>query len=145
MSGRNGQSGGGRSAPAGFAAGGLATVAETDGVDAASASPSSSPAATRQEQSVLDGAAQQNLQQQHMLAAQAQVSHLFDSPGGLQQVQAALQTHATLFGGNAPPPRDRDESSYWVVWFVGLNPESNTCKKRGTNCFTVVSILNTQS
>ncbi len=43
-------------APAGSAAGGLATVAETDGVDVASASPSSSPAATRllQEQNLFD-------------------------------------------------------------------------------------------
>ena len=45
-------------APAGSAAVGLITVAETDCVDVASASPSSSPAATRllQEQYLLDAA-----------------------------------------------------------------------------------------
>ena len=97
---------GARGAPAGSAAGGLATVAETDCVNVASASPSSSPAVTRllQEQNLLDGAAQQLLQQQHMLAAQAQVAQLFGGPGGLQQAQAALQAHASLFGGNGGPP-----------------------------------------
>lgn len=98
-----GRSGGAREAgtrgsPAGSANGGLTTVAETDGVDGVSASPSSSPSATRllQEQNLLDDAAHQHPQQHHMLAAQAQVANLFGGPGGLQQAQAALQAHATL-------------------------------------------------
>ena len=55
---------------------------------------------------MLDGAAQHHhvlhLQQQ-LLAAQAQVAHLF-GPGGLQQAQAAIQAHAPLFDCNAPQP-----------------------------------------
>ena len=106
-----GRSGGAREAgtrgsPAGSANGGLTTVAETDSVDGVSASPSSSPSATRllQEQNLLDDAAHQHPQQHHMLAAQAQVANLFGGPGGLQQAQAALQAHASLFGGNGGPP-----------------------------------------
>jgi hypothetical protein len=66
--GRSDQSGG-RGVPVVSAAGGLATVAEIEGVDCSSASPSSSPAAARQEHIAIDGAAQQHLQQQQMLAA----------------------------------------------------------------------------
>ncbi len=109
-------SGGRRGAPAGSAAGGLATVAETDGVDPAS--PSSSPAEMRllqdtvtSQQNLLDDAAQQHLQQQQILAAQAQVAQLFGGPGGLQQAQATLfgsgglqQAQAVLLGGNGGPP-----------------------------------------
>ena len=94
-----GCSGGARGVPSGSAGGGLAAVAEMEGADDASASPSSSPAAARQE----------HLQQQ-MLAAQTQLAQLF-GPGALQQVQAALQAHPTLVGGNAPQSPSADLAS----------------------------------
>ncbi len=67
-----GRSGGARGVPSGSAAGGLAAVAEIEGTDDAPASPSSSPAATRQEhlpqEHLQQRLAQEHLQQQ-MLAA----------------------------------------------------------------------------
>jgi hypothetical protein len=90
--------GGARGGTSGSAAGGLAAVAEIEGADDAPASPSSSPAAARQEHL-----------QQHMLAAQTQLAQLF--PGGLQQLQASLQAYPTLVGGNAPQPPSADLAS----------------------------------
>ena len=93
-----GKSGGVRGVPSGSAADGLAAVAEIEGADDAPASPSSSPAAARQEHL-----------QQHMLAAHTQLAQLF--PGGLPQPQAAIQAYPTLVGGNAPQPPSADLAS----------------------------------
>ena len=90
--------GGARGGTSGSVAGGLAAVAEIEGADDAPASPSSSPAAARQEHL-----------QQHMLAAHTQLAQLF--PGGLPQPQAALQAYPTLVGGNAPQPPSADLAS----------------------------------
>ena len=97
--------GGSRGGTSGSAAGGLVAVAEIEGADDVSASPSSSPAAPRQEHLPQQRLAQEHLHQQ-MLAAQAQAAQLAQLfPGGLQQFQAALPT---LVGGNAPPPPSAD-------------------------------------
>jgi hypothetical protein len=97
--------GGARGGTSGSAAGCLATVAEIEGADDAPASPSSSPAAARQEHLQQQWLAQEHLQQQ-MLAAQAQAVQLAQLfPGGLQQLQSALPM---LVGGNAPPPPSAD-------------------------------------
>ncbi len=99
---------GARGGTSGSAAGGLAAVAEIEGADDASAAPSSSPAATRQEHLQQQWLAQEHLQQQ-MLAAQAQAAQLAQLfPGGLQQLQSALPT---FVGGNAPPPPSADLAS----------------------------------
>ena len=96
---------GARGGTSGSAAGGLAAVAEIEGADDASASPSSLPTAARQEHLQQQRLAQEHLQQQ-MLAAQAQAAQLAQLfPGGLQQLQSALPT---LVGSNAPPPPSAD-------------------------------------
>jgi hypothetical protein len=116
-----GRIGGARGVPSG-SAGGLAAVAEIEGADDASASPSSSPAAAPQE----------HLQQQ-MLAAQTQLAQLF-GPGALQQVQAALQAHPTLVSGNAPQPPSADLASVLAALTEHLLRALHICRRR-LQCF----------